>query len=149
MTFLGGAAIASPIGALAQQTTNVPRVGILSDESPSVGSESFEPFAQGLRELGWIEGRNIVFEHRSAKRKNEILPSLAAELVRLEPNVILAIGTPAARAAKGATQTIPIVFARKYPAVGRPDGQGSAPDDVLSEGVCRGGRPDVLRHELL
>src|SRR5215472_14085320 len=67
--------------------TVVPRVGILSDESPSVGAESFEPFAQGLRGLGWIEGRNIVFEHRSAERKNEILPSLAAELVRLEPNV--------------------------------------------------------------
>ena len=118
MTFLGGAAIASPIGALAQQTTNVPRVGILSDESPSVGAESFEPFAQGLRELGWIEGRNIVFEHRSAERKNEILPSLAAELVRLEPNVLLAIGTPSARAAKGATQTIPIVFARTTDPVG-------------------------------
>src|SRR5262245_27891977 len=118
MTFLGGAAIASPIGALAQQTTNVPRVGILSDESPWVGAESFEPFAQGLRELGWIEGRNIVFEHRSAERKNEILPSLAAELVRLEPNVILAIGTPSARAAKGATQTIPIVFARTTDPVG-------------------------------
>jgi putative tryptophan/tyrosine transport system substrate-binding protein len=104
----------------AQQPTSVPRVGILSDESASLGERSFEPFAQGLRDLGYIEGQNIAFERRYAEGKNEILPSLAADLVRLQPDVIFAIGTPATRAAKSATQTIPIVFAR----IGDPIGLG-------------------------
>ena len=67
---------------------------------------------QGLRDLGYVEGRNIAFERRCSEHKDEILPGLAAELVSLQPDVILAIGTLAARAAKSATQTIPIVFAR-------------------------------------
>ena len=100
------------LSAIAQQPTKVARVAILSDEGPSLGVTSFEPFAQGLRDLGYVEGQNIAFERRSSEGKNEILPSLAAELVRLQPDVILAVGTPATRAAKIATQTIPIVFAR-------------------------------------
>jgi putative ABC transport system substrate-binding protein len=80
----------------------------------------FEPFVQGLRDLGYVEGHNIAFERRYAENKEEILPSLAAELVRLQPEVILAIGTGAARAAKNSTQTISIVFAR----VGDPIGSG-------------------------
>ena len=72
----------------------------------------FEPFAQGLRDLGWVEGRNIAFDRRYAEGKIEVLPSLAAELVGIQPDVIVAIGTPATRAAKSATQTIPIVFTR-------------------------------------
>jgi len=102
---------ACPLAADAQQSTRVPRVGILSDEMRSL-PESFEPFAQGLRDLGYVEGRNIAFERRCSEHKDEILPGLAAELVSLQPDVILAIGTLAARAAKSATQTIPIVFAR-------------------------------------
>jgi putative tryptophan/tyrosine transport system substrate-binding protein len=100
------------VSADAQQPTKVPRVGILSDESPLLAADTFEPFAQGLRDLGYVEGQNITFEQRYAEEKDESLPRLAAELVGLQPNVILAIGTPAARAAKTATQTIPIVFAR-------------------------------------
>jgi putative ABC transport system substrate-binding protein len=111
LAVLGGAAVVRPITAVAQQPARVARVGILSDEMRSL-PESFEPFAQGLRDLGWVEGRNIAFERRAAEHKNEILPSLAAELVRLQPDVIFAVGTLAARAAKSATQTIPIVFAR-------------------------------------
>ena len=77
------------------------------------------PLTQGLQDLGWVEGRNLVIERRYAeKNRYEILPSLAAELVRLQPDVIVAIGTAAARAAKGATQTIPIVFARAGDPVG-------------------------------
>ncbi|MGC2411469.1 MAG: ABC transporter substrate-binding protein [Stellaceae bacterium] len=71
-----------------------------------------------LRDLGYIEGQNIAFERRYADGKLEILPVLAAELVRLRPEVVLAIGTPAARAAKSATQTIPIVFARTADPIG-------------------------------
>ena len=94
--------------------------GILSDESPSLVAKSFEPFAQGLRDLGWTQGQNIAFERRYAELKYEILPGLAAELVRVQPNLILAIGTGAARAAQSATQTIPIVSAR----IGDPIGYG-------------------------
>ena len=101
------------LSASAQQPTKVTLVGILSDESPSLGAKTFEPpFAQGLWDLGWMEGQNIAVERRYAAEKYEILPSLAAELVGLQPDVILAVGTPATRAAKTATQTIPVVFAR-------------------------------------
>jgi len=112
MILLGGAAVAWPLAGRAQQPAGVARIGILSDTaSPPT---PFEPMiAQGLRDLGWVEGRNLVIERRYAREKRyEILPSLAAELVGLQPDVIVAIGTAAARAAKGATQTIPIVFAR-------------------------------------
>jgi putative ABC transport system substrate-binding protein len=112
LLILGGGAIALPLAARAQQTTRVPRVGILSDEDSSLGATTFEAFAKGLRDLGYVEGRNVAFERRYAAGKDEALSGLAAELVRLQPNVILAVGTPAARAAKTATETIPIVFAR-------------------------------------
>jgi ABC-type uncharacterized transport system substrate-binding protein len=117
-----GLFVCSP-SAHAQQPKKIALIGILSDESPS-RAESFEPFAQGLRELGWVEGQNVAFEHRYAEGKNDIFPSLAAELVGLQPDVILAIGTGAARAAKSATQRIPVVFAR----VGDPLGSGLVPE---------------------
>jgi putative ABC transport system substrate-binding protein len=104
--------LAAPLAAHAQQPTKVVRVGYLSDESSSLGFASFEPLAQGLRELEYLEGRTIVFEHRYAEGKAEILPDLAAELVRLKVDVIVAVGTLATRAAKNATETIPIVFTR-------------------------------------
>jgi putative ABC transport system substrate-binding protein len=70
------------------------------------------PFTLGLQELGWVVGENVAIEGRYSEGKGELLPSLAADLVRLKPDVILAVGTPAARAAKSATDTIPIVFTR-------------------------------------
>ena len=118
MLLLGGAAISWPFAGRAQQPARIPRVGILSDESRLLGAKSFEPFAQRLQDLSYIEGQNIRFEHKYAEGKNEILPNLAAELVRHQSDVILAIGTSAARAAKDATQTIPIVFARIADPVG-------------------------------
>ena len=96
----------------AQQHANVPQLAILSDETPAVAAKTFELFARGLRDLGYIEGQNITFARRYADGRMEVLPSLAAELVGLQPEVIFAIGTPAARAAKASTQTIPIIFAR-------------------------------------
>jgi len=127
---LGGTALTWSVCARAQQPANVPRIGILSDETPSLAAKAFEPLARGLRDLGWVEGQNITFERRYAEGENKILPSLAAGLVALHPEVIVAVGTPAARAAKIATEKIPIVFARiadpigsgLVPALGRPGG---------------------------
>src|SRR5215469_13073641 len=110
------------LSADAQQPTKVPRVGILSDESRAMAT-SFEPIAQGLRDLGWVEGQNVTFERRYAEQKYEILQSLAADLIRVQPDVIVAIGTGPAWAAKSATSTIPIVFAR----IGDPVGYGLVP----------------------
>jgi putative ABC transport system substrate-binding protein len=106
------------LAAHAQQQTKVPRIGILSDESSSLGAKSFEPFAQGLQELGWVEGQNVTIERRYSGGNNEILPRLAVEVVQLQPDVILAVGTAAAQAAKTATQTIPTVFTRAADPVG-------------------------------
>lgn len=111
--------------AAAQSARKVARVGLLSDETPSLSTASsaettFETLSQALRNLGWVEGQNLTFERHYAAGKNELLPGLAAELVRLQVDTIFAIGTPAARAAKNATETIPIVFAR----VGDPVGFG-------------------------
>ena len=104
--------VVAPFAAKAQQATKVPRVGYLSDEFRSLGVASFEPMAQELRKLGYLGGRAIVFEHRYAEGKTEVLPALAAELVRLKVDVIVAEGGAATRAAKNATETIPIVFTR-------------------------------------
>ena len=111
------------LAAAAQPAGKVARVGLLSDESPSLSTGSSsettaETLSKALRDLGWVEGQNLTFERRHASGKNEILPGLAAELVRLKVDTIVAIGTPAARAAKNATETIPIVFARVAEPVG-------------------------------
>jgi putative ABC transport system substrate-binding protein len=120
IAFLGSAAALSR-AALAQPAS-IRRVGILSDESASLAAITFQPFAGKLRDLGYIEGRDIAFERRYAGGDSEALASFAAELVRLRPDVIFAVGTPAAQAAKSATQTLPIVFAR----TGDPVGSGLA-----------------------
>jgi putative tryptophan/tyrosine transport system substrate-binding protein len=108
---LVGSAAAWPLGVRAQPTA-AQRVGFLSDESASLGPASFELITKTLRELGYVEGRNIVFERRYADDKNEALPGIAAELIRKGVDVIVTVGTPATRAAKNATNTIPIVFSR-------------------------------------
>jgi putative ABC transport system substrate-binding protein len=95
----------------AQPAPRVPRVGYL--ESGSVSDTPFdEAFREGLRDLGWVEGQNVVLEIRAAEGNYERLPELAAELVRLKVDVIFASSTPAALAAKRATGTIPIVIGR-------------------------------------
>ena len=95
----------------AQQPKKVPRIGFLSGVSPSAISARIEAFRQGLRELGYVEGKNIVIEWRYAEGKLDRLPALAAELVRLKVDVIVTGGPPATRSAKQATATIPIVMA--------------------------------------
>src|SRR5262249_28539289 len=94
----------------AQQPKKVPLIGFLSANSPSSGRESVEGFRQGLRELGYVEEQTIAIEYRYAEGKLDRLPDLAAELVRLKADVIVAGGSPAVMAAKGATATIPIVI---------------------------------------
>ena len=86
-----------------------PRIGVLSPGSPGP-SPLLDAFRQGLRELAYVEGQNVVLEYRYAEAKSERLPDLAAELVRLKVDVIFTINATAARAAKNATKTIPIVF---------------------------------------
>ena len=97
--------------AQAQQPAGIPRIGILSRGSSSFQSARVEAFRQRLRELGYVEGKNIVIEYRYAEGKLERLPDLAAELVRLKVDVIVTGGGPTILAAKKATATIPIVFA--------------------------------------
>jgi ABC-type uncharacterized transport system substrate-binding protein len=94
----------------AQQSGKIPRIGYLSAPSRSGQSARHESFRQSLRELGYVEGKNIVIEWRFADGQLERLPDLAAELIHLKVDIIVAGGLPAARAAKQATTTIPIVM---------------------------------------
>jgi len=108
-TVAGGLAIARS-AASAQQAAKVPRIGFLSGNLAS-GPHMTDGFRQGMRDLGYVEGRNFVLEFRDAEGKLERLPALAADLVALKVDVIMVGGTLAALAAKQATTTIPIVFA--------------------------------------
>ena len=94
----------------AQQPARIPRIGILVPSSASFISARVEAFRQRLRELGYVEGKNIVIEYRYAEGKPERLPDLAAELVRLKVDVIVTTGVQPVLAAKKASATIPIVF---------------------------------------
>ena len=102
----------------AQQATKVPRIGFLSAASPSAISARIEAFRQGLRELGYVEGKNIIIEWRSAEGKLDRLSEITAELVRLKVDVIVTGGPIPTRAAKEATVTIPIVMAFDIDPVG-------------------------------
>jgi putative ABC transport system substrate-binding protein len=116
ITLLGGAAAAWPLAAHGQQPARIPRIGYLFSFIPSEGRILWEACRQGLRELGYAEGQNIVLEPRWAEGRHERLPALAADLVGLKVDVIVAAATPAGLAAKAATSTIPIVIV----AVGAP-----------------------------
>jgi ABC-type uncharacterized transport system substrate-binding protein len=113
ITLLGGAAASWPYCSRAELTSKVFRVGFMvtgSLQSPEQRSIT-DAFRQGLRERGYLEGQNIVIEYRAAAGKIERFTELAAELVDLHPDLIVASNTPAARAARQATTTIPIVVA--------------------------------------
>jgi putative tryptophan/tyrosine transport system substrate-binding protein len=96
--------------AQAQQPTKVPRIGFLIASSPSINAARIAAFQQGLRELGYLEGKSIVIESRSAEGKLDRLPALAEELVGLKPDVIVTAGPADTRAARKATSAIPIVM---------------------------------------
>ena len=117
ITLLGGAAAAWPLAVRAQQV-KVWRIGMLETIPTGLNASNLVALRQGLRELGYIEGQNYVLEYRSADGQAERFPSLAAELVRARVDLIVTRGTPAARAAKEATSTIPIVMAAVGEALG-------------------------------
>jgi putative ABC transport system substrate-binding protein len=116
ITCIGGAAMLWPLAAHGQLRADVPRVGYLFSFTQPQGRHLWEACRDGLRELGYVEGQNINLEPRWAEGQHDRLPGLAAELVRLKVDVIVAAATPASRAAKAATSTIPIVIV----AVGEP-----------------------------
>jgi ABC-type uncharacterized transport system substrate-binding protein len=110
IALIGGAAVTLPIGTRAQQGAN-PIVGFLNPASARAWASYVAAFLQGLKEVGYIDGRNVEIEYRWAEGHSDRLPTLAAELVRRQVNVIAATGgTISARAAKSATSAIPIVF---------------------------------------
>jgi putative ABC transport system substrate-binding protein len=109
---------AAPLAAGAQPTGTVYRVGMLETRSTALNAANIDAFRQGLRELGYVEGQNVVIEYRSSDGRDERFPGLASELVGLKVDVILTRGTPAALAAKNATQTIPVVMAASADPVG-------------------------------
>ena len=114
---MGAVLLAAPLAAQAQPAGKVSRIGFLFYGAPGPSPE-LEAFRQGLRDLGYIEGQNISLEYRFANGRVGRLPELAAELVRLDLDVVVTPGTPASLAAKKATSTIPIVFAGVADAVG-------------------------------
>ena len=105
ITLLGGGAVAWPLGAHAQQPDRVRRIGVLVGDN----LEPLGRFREGLGDLGYIDGKNIQIEVRSAGGQDTRLPELAAELVRSRVDIIVAVQTPAAHAAKNATRDIPII----------------------------------------
>jgi putative tryptophan/tyrosine transport system substrate-binding protein len=148
----------------AQQTGKVPRIGFLDNSTASSVAVFLEAFRQELSKLGWIEGKNITIEYRFAEQKNERLPELAADLVRLKVDLIVTSGGTSPLAAKGATTTIPIVMTQSTDPVGaglvaslaRPAGNVTgfstlAPElntkrlEVLKDAVPRLSRVGLLR----
>jgi putative tryptophan/tyrosine transport system substrate-binding protein len=117
---LGLTLLAAPLAAEAQQAGKVYRVGFLRNSSAALEANLVGPFREGLRELGYVEGRNIVIEYRWAEGEYERFPALIAELAALNVDVIVTAGTPAALAVKRTTPSIPLVMA----AVGDPIGVG-------------------------
>lgn len=119
---LGAGAVVLPLHAFAQPKAKIWRVGFLSQRSRpvSLDAEIYGAFPRGMRELGYIEGKNLVIEWRFAGGDTELLPNLAAELVKLKVDVIVAGGAPATGAAQKATTTIPIVMGN----IGDPVGDG-------------------------
>src|SRR5438132_5276656 len=149
---IGVSLLALSLPAYAQQSSKLRRIGYLSVRSAS--SEREAALIQGLRDLGWSDGENIMIEYRWAKGKPELLPQLAAELVRLKVDLIVAAATAAVQAAKNATTTIPVVMSPAADPVGskfiagldRPGGNLTGMS--LMEPELAGKRLELLREVL-
>jgi ABC-type uncharacterized transport system substrate-binding protein len=116
---IGLCALAAALGSFAQQQRKVWRIGFLATRRPvSLDSDSYGAFPRGMRELGYVEGKNLIIEWRFADGQYERLPGLAAELVRLKVDVLVVVGTVAISAAQKATTTIPIVMGTSGDPVG-------------------------------
>jgi len=115
---LGVLALAAPFASLSQ-SAKIPRIGYLQPIAPQNGTSPFlEDFRQGLRDLGYVEGKNIQIETRWGEGRLDRMPALAAELVRMNVDVIFAVSSPSVWAAKNATKTIPIVMPTSSDPVG-------------------------------
>src|ERR1700692_579787 len=110
ISVLGGVVVAWPLAALAQ-SEKISRIGFLTRYSDASGAAQIDAFRQGLRDLGWVEGKTISIEYRDAEGQADRLRGLAAELVGLNVDVIVTVDTPPTQAAQQATRTIPIVIA--------------------------------------
>ena len=124
ITLLGGAAATWPLAARAQQPAKIPRIGFLGNSTATMEANLIGPLRDGLRELGYEEGRNVIIEFRWADGKYDQFPALVAELLAAKVDVIITAGTPATLAIKKATSTVPLVFI----AVGDPVGTGVVPN---------------------
>jgi putative ABC transport system substrate-binding protein len=140
ITLVGGAAAAWPLAGRAQQAERVRRIGVLLVSGP----EPLGPFREALGDLGYAEGKNIQIEIRSAQGQDTRLPELAAELVRSRVDVIIAVQTPAAHAAKNATRDIPIVVMAGDPIatglisnLARPDGNITGLSATAAEAAAK------------
>src|SRR5262245_35342436 len=111
IALLGSGVAGWPLAAGAQQPGKLPTIGYLGATTPSAESQRVAALVQRLRELGWIESRNLAIEYRYAEGRGERYAELAAEFVRLNVDLIVTYGTPAVTATKQATAVIPIVFA--------------------------------------
>jgi putative ABC transport system substrate-binding protein len=155
------AILAAPLAAEAQPAAKVHRVGVLSYGAPDVLQANLATFRETLRQQGYVEGRNVAFEVRTSAGRLEALPDLAAELARLNVDVILAISPLSIRAARQATSTIPIVMAFGDPAtfdsLARPGGNVTGVTalaaeltgkqvELLKEALPRVSRVAVLRN---
>src|SRR6202051_1570008 len=117
ISVLGGVVVAWPLAALAQ-SEKISRIGFLTRYSDASVSAQIDAFRQGLRDLGWVEGKTISIEYRDAEGQADRLAALAAELVGLNVDVIVTVDTPPTQAAQRATSTIPIVIAVSADPVG-------------------------------
>ena len=141
LTALGGSFLAAPLAAEARQAGKVPRIGLLRDGTPAQRAPMDIAFRQALRDLGYVEGQNVVIEARYTGEQIGRLPEIAAELVRLKVDIIVTSGTPGAKAAKAATTSIPIVVAAAGDFVGaglvaslsRPGGNVTGTSDLTPE----------------
>ena len=120
ITLLGGAAVAWPFAARGQQPARVPRIGFLGNSTAALEENLVQPLRDGLRDLGYLEGHNILIEYRWAEGNYEQFPTLIAELIALKVDLFVTAGTPAALAVKKAATSIPLVMV----AVGDPVGTG-------------------------
>jgi putative ABC transport system substrate-binding protein len=151
ITLVGGATVAWPLAARAQQAAKVYRIGFLGNSTAALKADLVGPFREGLRGLGYVEGQNILIEYRWAEGKYERFPALTAELIALRVDVIVTAGTPASLAVQKAATPIPLVMVAVgdpvatglVASLGRPGGNITGLTSISSE--MAGKRLELLR----